>query len=366
MDEKKDDKDLHEERLFIGNLWKERDLDFDSTMRNRRNNHCWIMFLSTSNNDVIPPKTVKSVEYEIHPCYLTNRPTVKKPPFLLRRYGYGTFWITATITLKNNRNISIEYRLQFGVPLVSMSVNEQKEIHENKSAKFNEIWWKFKKRDTKNDNSLVSRTGKTLDMQLNRLKPPIELENFNQTPETVVQIIAMFSQVYGLRMPEVILRLLVAYSTPSFLRINAHEAVVFKNCNGISVKLKGKGKWVLISGCSNFVLQVEDLINFVEMFDSDKVDVTVVGDIGVLAYKIEKCSDVKIRFRDDSSKITFINQFSKGLILAAPFHKGDALVEFEKLYNRFQFPVESSRVLWSQTRGWTAKELTNRMRTAMS
>lgn len=363
MEEKKDDEDLLGEKLFIGNLWKKRDLDLDSTMRNRRNNHCWIMFLSTSSNNVIPPKTVKSVEYELHPSYTNNRPTVRKPPFLLRRYGWGTFFINATILLKNTRVIYVEYRLQFGIPLVSMSVNKKYEIYENKSAKVNEIWDKFQRMK---QNAFISVTGKTLSTQLNLLKPPIILENFNHTPETVLQIIAIFFRAYGLRMPNEIVRLLIAFSTPSILLLNSHQAVIFKNCNGIRVKLLGKGKQVLISSCNDFVLQVEDLINFVEVFDSDKVDIAVVGDTGVHSYKIEKCSDLNIRFRENSSMITFINQFSKGLIQAAPFSKGDELVEFKKLNNIFKFPAESSRVRWSQRRGWSSKELTHRMRTMLS
>jgi len=125
-------------------------------------------------------------------------------------------------------------------------------------------------------------------------------------------------------------------------------------------------KQVLITGCKDFVLEVENLINFVELFESHDVSVTVVGYFGVQSFKTEKSGNVRLKFRDDSDPITFIDQFSTGCIEAASFPKGEHLTKFEELNNRFRFPSESSRTRWSQRSGWHSKKLTNRMRASLS
>jgi len=362
MEEKKEDT----ERLFVGNLWKYRELGRDATERNRLNKHCWILFVSSSPTEVTPTITVKSVEYELHPSYVTNRPTVKRPPFLLRRFGWGVFDITVKITLRNKRILVVEYPLQFGTPLVAKAVQGNEQFYKNATVNVSEILEKFWKRKKPAENSFVYKTGQMLNRHIMRLEPPIRLHDFNQTPETIVKIMAMFCEAYCLRMPEEILQLVVAYSTPCFLRVNAHQAIVFQNCYGISVELIGKGKQVLIDACEDFSLKVKDLINFVEVYNSKKINVTVTGEIGVPTHKIENTRNLKIRFRENSSIITFINQFSRGLVQAAPFSESDYLKEFKDLKNIFLFPQDSSRTRWSKRLGWQCKVLTNRMREAMS
>jgi len=367
IDEKKDDEKLVQEELFIGNLWRYRKQAPKASEESRRCKHIWVMFLSTSPTDIIPPETVKSVEYQLHPTYVIDKLTKNKSPFILRRSGWGRFDIGVRIIFKHDRNtIFVQYPLQFNVPLASMSLSDQRQFYKKYDVDIDKILKRFDKNSPSNVNSFVKKTGQTLDRHLRKLKPHLILENFNQTPETVVEIVGLFFQAYSLAMPEEILQLLVAYSTLYFLRLNAHQALIIKNCHGISIQLRNKGKQVLISNCTDLNLEVDDLINFVDVFDCQNVEIKVIGDIGVNSYKLENSSDIRIRFRDDSSMITFIDQFSKGLIQAAPFSKGDEVLEFKYLKNIFRFPAESSRTRWSNSRGWTNRVLTNRMRAALS
>jgi len=366
FDEKKGDEKLVEEDLFIGNLWKFRKQEANADKESRRCKHLWVMFLSTSPTDIIPPKTVKSVEYQLHPTYVIDKLTKNRPPFILRRSGWGRFNVGVRIIFKNNRNsIFVWYPLQFEVPLASMSLSDQRQFRRHK-VDFDKIISRFDKTPPPDIKPYVKTMGEKLNRHMRKLPRALILTDFNQTPETVVEIMGLFFQAYGLPMPEEILQLLVAYSTLHFLSLNAHQALVIKNCSGISIKLKNKGKQVSISNCKDIKLEVEDLINFVEIFNSENVEVTVIGDTGVNSYKLEQSSDIRIRFRDDSSMITFIDQFSKGLVQAAPFSKGEEMLEFKDMKNSFRFPVMSSRTRWSTTRGWTNTILTNRMRAALS
>jgi len=210
------------ENLFIGNLWKWRDSSPEAT-----NRHCWIMFVSTTPSDIIPPTTVKSVKYELHPSYIHNKLTMNQSPFILRRCGWGTFTIGAKISFKNNRKtIFVKYPLQFGVPLTSMSLQDNSQIYTDKLANVDEILKRVDRKSPVAFNSFVSKTGPILQRHLENLKPPIVLEDFSQTPETVVEIVGMFFDAYGLQLPEEILRMIVDFSAPYVLRPNAHQAGV--------------------------------------------------------------------------------------------------------------------------------------------
>lgn len=366
MDEKKDDENIREV-LYIGNLWRYRKLGPNASEESRRCKHSWVMFLSTNPVDIIPPKTVKSVEYQLHPTYVVDRITLNKSPFILRRSAWGTFNIGVKISFKNSRGtIFTRYPLQFRWPLRSMSLTDEQQFYKKPDAKFDEIMKRFDQNSVSSIDSFVKKTGLELRRHLLKLPAPIVLTDFNQTPETVVEIIRLFFRAYSLKMPEEILQLLVAYSSPYLMRLNSHQSLVLNHCHDISVRLRNKGKQVLLQNCKNLKLEVEDLINFVEMFHCEKVDVTVIGEIGVHTFKLEQSSDVTMRFRDDSSMITFIDQYSKGLIQAAPYPKGDELLEFKDLKYSFRFPEKSSRTKWSQTHGWQNTILTNAMRAALS
>jgi len=165
----------------------------------------------------------------------------------------------------------------------------------------------------------ISKKSTNLTRNLNKLLPPVHIHDFNQTPETVVKIMPLFLKSYALSMPKEVLQLIVTFSTPSFLRVNQHQEVVFKNCHGINVKLRGKGKSVVISDCSDLTLQIEDFISSLtvsslHVLDSERLSITTFGKFGVHTYKLKNSSDVKVRFRDDSMQTVFTNRQPKGCI----------------------------------------------------
>lgn len=345
MEEKKDD---GEEKLFIGNLWKYHEQGPNSSGKGRRCKNRWTMFLSTSPTDVIPPKTVMSVEYELVKTVIIR----KRSPFLLGRNGWDGFDVQAKISFKNDRPTTLErYPLQSRVPLFTKSLSGPLQVHENKRANVDEILKRFGKKSSSVSTN-VAKTGLALNTNLRRLKTPIHLDSFFQTPGMVVELMAMFSQAYNQPMPKGILRLIVDFATPCYMSLAANQAVVFSRCHGIDVQLRGKGRQVMISNCKDITFQVEDLMNHVEVSNSKKVDITTVGKAGVHMYLIDKSSDLRIRFRDDSPKVQFMAYGSNGLIQAAPFSKGEDLVEFKKLENIKHFPAEPLTIWWSQEQGW--------------
>jgi len=216
---------------------------------------------------------------------------------------------------------------------------------------------RFKKKNVPSGKKRVHKKGKKLTRKFKKLLPPVLLHDFNQTPETVVKIMALFFKSYALPMPEEILQLIVTYSTPSFLRVNGHQGVVFKRCHGINVKLRGKGRQVLISNCSDVTLQVEDLISSLDVFESEGLNITTLGEFGVPAYILEKSSDVKVRFRDDSQQTVFSNRSPKGLIQAAAFSQGEDLVEFKKLKKIVCISDNTSAKRWSMRNGWQSMDM---------
>jgi len=229
--------------------------------------------------------------------------------------------------------------------------DSERQLHLNRRSINRDIIRRFKKKPAIK-NKRVQKTGRKLTKKLSRMRPSVHLQDFFQTPEMVVEIMAIYCKSYKLAMPQEILQLIVGYSTPSFLRVNPHQGVVFKNCHGINVKLRGKGKHVEIRNCSNFIIQVETLISSVQIFNSERLDVTTVGEVGVPTYVMENSGDVKIRFRDNSALSVFTNRNPKGPIEAAAFSKGEDLVEFNKLQRRVCLSDNVSASKWSERDGW--------------
>lgn len=228
----------------------------------------------------------------------------------------------------------------------------ERQLHLKRRNINNDLLRRFKKKGVPVGKKGVYKTGKKLTRKLKMQLPHVPIHDFYQTPETVVKIMAIFCKSYALPMPQEILQLIVTFSTPSFLRVNGHQGVVFKNCHGINVKLRGKGKQVLISNCSDLNLQVEDLISSLNVFDCERLNITTVGELGVPAYIMENSSDVNVRFRDDSLQTVFSVRSPKGRILAAAFSKGEDLVEFSTLKKVVLLSNSTSAVRWSSRNGW--------------
>jgi len=227
----------------------------------------------------------------------------------------------------------------------------ERQLHLNRRSINRDLLRKFKKKQPAIKNKRLRKTERKLNKKMRRITT-VNFLGFIQTPEMVVEIMAIYCNFYQLPMPQEILQLIVVYATPRLLRVNPHQGVVFKNCRGVNVKLQGKGKSVLIDNCTNFTIHVEDLIGSMQMFDCDRLDVMTVGEVGVRAFVMEKSSDVKIRFRDDTAQTVFNIVFPKGPIWAAAFSKEEDPVEFSKLQRRICLSDEVSATRWSKTDGW--------------
>jgi len=228
----------------------------------------------------------------------------------------------------------------------------ERQLRLNRRSINRDIIRKFKTKQPPIKNKRLRKVERQLTSKLTRMEPAVHLQDFTQTPEMVVEIMAIHCNFFKLPMPQEILQLIVVYATPRFLRINPRQGVVFKNCRGVNVKLRGKGKHVLIHNCSNFTIHVEDLIGSMKIFDSNRLDVMTVGEIGVRAYAIEKSSDVKIRFREDTVQTVFTNVTPKGPIWAAAFVKKEDCMDFANLKRRLCLSHEVSATRWSKLDGW--------------
>jgi len=227
----------------------------------------------------------------------------------------------------------------------------ERQLHLNRRSINRDIIRKFKKKQPAIKNKRLRKVERKLTSKLTRMEPDVHLQDFTQTPEMVVEIMAIYCKCFKLPMPQEILQLILVYVTPRLLRINPRQGVVFINCHGVNVKLRGKGKHLHINNCSNFTIEVEDLISSMKIFDSDRLDVMTVGEIGVHAYAMEKSSDVKIRFRDDTAQTVFTNVSPKGPIRAAAFVKGEDCVDFNMLHS-LRISDEVSATRWSKLNGW--------------
>lgn len=79
--------------LFIGNLHS---IDDDA----QRNKHKWQMFVSTSKESLIPPRTIEKVEYTLHDTFRNPVREKTESPFYLNAKGYGEFMVKARIQFK--------------------------------------------------------------------------------------------------------------------------------------------------------------------------------------------------------------------------------------------------------------------------
>ena len=82
-----------EPELFIGNLHSKNE-------GVRRNKHKWEMFISTSKERLIPPRTIEKVEYTLHETFKNPVRERTESPFYLKTNGYGEFMVKARIQFK--------------------------------------------------------------------------------------------------------------------------------------------------------------------------------------------------------------------------------------------------------------------------
>jgi len=346
MEKKKDDGALLGEELFIGHLWKRRRLWKKRNSQQTNLEYDLMMFLSTNPQDIMPPTTVKSVEYFSN---VFERVTLSRSPFTIRRTVRDRFIIEAKVEFWSERStIQLQYNVKFEAPLSTMSLSEDHQIYQNWNANWEIIWRLFRKFGKSN----VFEKKESLSKRLHSVQAPVLLHNFNQTPDTIVMIVSMFCKEYSLQLPKYVIKLLIEFSTPCLVHFNRHQAVVFKNCHGISAQVPGKCKQILISNCEDFKVQVEDVIKFVDVYDCERVEIITIGEVGVHTYQISKSSDIKVRFRNDCSTVTFFNRSPKGLNYAATFSKGDDFVPFIRLKSIFSLPADASVARWSQGLGW--------------
>eukprot|EP01084_Bolivina_argentea_P201591 344572_1 len=124
---------VEESELYIGNL---HELE-ETTARNRHN---WTMFISTSKQELIKPKTIKNVTYNLHETFTNNVITIDEAPFYLKRRGWGIFTIMATIKFKakyNMKDIKCDHNLDFfryDVSLTKIQSNQDEAITFNFNA----------------------------------------------------------------------------------------------------------------------------------------------------------------------------------------------------------------------------------------
>ena len=85
-----------EKDLFLGNLHK--------NVAAAHNTHAWTMFISSSNKELIAPKSIEKVIYYLHPTFHPSERTKKEAPYFLSTRGWGTFDVEAKIIFKKKYN----------------------------------------------------------------------------------------------------------------------------------------------------------------------------------------------------------------------------------------------------------------------
>ena len=74
------------------------------------------MFISSSKEKLIKPKSIQKVTYYLHPTFHPSTIENDKPPFYLKRLGWGVFDVRAKIEFKamyNKKDISCTHELDF-------------------------------------------------------------------------------------------------------------------------------------------------------------------------------------------------------------------------------------------------------------
>ncbi len=106
-EEKKERADVEETTTVINNI--EEHLYFGNThsqLPGHINSHNWSAFISLAKDKVIPPLTVKSVRYFLHPTFNKVNPNeekqvvVTRTPFKTTHRGYGTFRVAYKLKRK--------------------------------------------------------------------------------------------------------------------------------------------------------------------------------------------------------------------------------------------------------------------------
>eukprot|EP01090_Pellita_catalonica_P018262 TRINITY_DN582_c0_g1_i1.p1 TRINITY_DN582_c0_g1~~TRINITY_DN582_c0_g1_i1.p1 ORF type:complete len:591 (-),score=76.33 TRINITY_DN582_c0_g1_i1:58-1830(-) len=87
-------------RVTIGNSCKE-----------AKNGYEWTFYVRTQD-----PSLIKSVVVHLHPTFSPNKVTIAKPPFTIKRMGWGTFEIKGSILFHDNSEMPFVHELSFSAP----------------------------------------------------------------------------------------------------------------------------------------------------------------------------------------------------------------------------------------------------------
>jgi len=88
------------------------------------NKHKWTMFVRAANGTSLD-QVVEYVDFELHPTFDPPTIRVTKPPYSIRRLGWGTFEVTVRITWKTQLGIppsTFTHMLRFSQPETSKVV----------------------------------------------------------------------------------------------------------------------------------------------------------------------------------------------------------------------------------------------------
>eukprot|EP01083_Nonionella_stella_P023718 65627_1 len=134
--------DYEDETLFVGSMHRDVTvLDPQTPMTHRAKNskHEWVMFISTSKDKLIAPRSIQKVAYSLHESFKNNHVTVKKTPFYLRKVGWGAFDVGVEIVFKddNKESIRMTHWLNFDVPVViTHTASDQKPYYPEDDSAF--------------------------------------------------------------------------------------------------------------------------------------------------------------------------------------------------------------------------------------
>eukprot|EP01084_Bolivina_argentea_P116794 207450_1 len=312
----------YNEPLFAGNLSMK-----SNGINNNPHFYRWILFLSTSNTDIVPPKTIKQVEYK----FKNGSEVIKEPPFFLESGSMGIFQLYIIITFKHNyirSMMEVPYILSLNSPTTLIDITSTStRVYIDKLFNYKKFGaYKYEEaQNTKaNQTSFVKHIGSSLTKNLLRTPAPLRLKGYSMKLDEfkpmLQSVINSINELNKLSIPSNIYDIIgfftVFHSFYPVTDLVQKQRCVIMDCNNCDIKISApKFNHLLVKSCNNITIEFPYIFSQCELHQCSNIKIICKNIL--YSYRLDECKNVNIEFNDIQQRITFLCFETTNIILKA-------------------------------------------------
>jgi len=276
----------------------------------------WIIFVSTSDQDIVPPKSVSEVTYTLHPTYKDPVRKRTKSPFFLDIEGWGIFEIEVTIRFKNNfirPFIETSHMISVDWPTTTTCIEDGSHQHHEHLFAYRQFKQFRNELISKNKSvSFVQKAASRLKRNLLRTPSPLYFNGFSGQIDdfrnTLKQCLCdeRLSALKELEIPDTILDEIGEFAVfcVPLDGIMPNQEVYIEQCSDSKVVIAApKFNHLRLRQCSNMTVVFPYIMSKMELIDCVHID--IVCTLQCFTYRFDTSQHIRLRFPDPERRVTF-------------------------------------------------------------